>query len=251
MTTATTLPLRVAIVDDEPLARQGLSVRLQAIGAIDVVSSHGDARAAALALKHDIPDVLFLDIQMPEIDGFQLLERIGRGALPAVVFVTAFSEHAVRAFRVGAMDYLVKPYDDETLRAAVTRVRDYVDSVRRAPAGEQAQGAEETRLFVKDGRGFVVLQPSEIEWVESAGDSIRVHAHGTIYSTRTTLSGFAARLDPARFIRVHRTTIVAIDQIRGLEPYSRGEHVVVLRDGTRLPLSRRARDQVLTALQIP
>jgi two-component system LytT family response regulator len=238
--------LRVAIVDDEPLAREGLRVRLLEQGDVEVAAAYGEAAVAARELPALAPEVLFLDIQMPELDGFGVLERIERGPLPVVIFVTAFAEHALRAFRAGAIDYLVKPYDDDTLRAAIERARGYVSAVR----GTRPVAAEPypPRLIVRHERRVAVVEVAELDWVDADGDHVRLHAAGETTVVRSTLAAMAERLDPARFVRVHRTSIVAVDRIRALEPYSRGEHLVVLRDGTKLPLSRRYRARVVAAM---
>jgi len=248
--------LRVAIVDDEPLAREGLRLRLQRRPDVEIVAECGDAEEAVRVLERTECDVIFLDVRMPELDGFGVLARLERGPLPAVILVTAHAEHALRAFRVGALDYLVKPYDDETLRESVERARAHVAMVReskgRTPdAGEPPAEGEPplARLTVKrDGR-VLFVDTARIDWVESVGDHVRVHAGGESHLVRSTMQSLERRLDPARFVRVHRTAIVAMPSIRELRPYSRGEYVVVLGDGTRLPLSRRYRAAVVGALE--
>jgi two-component system, LytTR family, response regulator len=247
--------LRVAIVDDEPLAREGLRLRLARMPDVRIVAECGEAGEAVRVLQATECDALFLDVQMPELDGFGVLARIERGPLPAVILVTAHAEHALRAFRVGALDYLVKPYDDETLRESVERARAHVARVRESggapgvpelPAGAAAPLA---RLTVKREGRVLFVETARIDWVESVGDHVRVHAGGESHLIRSTMQALARRLDPARFVRVHRTAIVAMPSIRELQPYSRGEYVVVLGDGTRLPLSRRYRAKVVGALE--
>ncbi len=240
-------PLRVAIVDDEPLAHEGLRLRLLALGGVEIALELGDAEEAAAAIPGAGVEVLFLDIQMPGLDGFDLLARLERGPLPMVVFVTAYAEHAVRAFRAGAVDYLVKPYDDETLAESLGRARAQVARAR-AESREAVGDGYSDRLILRSGRELVVVRASELEWLESAGDHVRLHAGPDTPLVRSTLEQMERRLDPRRFVRIHRTTIVALAHVRGLEPYSRGEHVVVMRDGRRLPLSRRFRVRVLEAL---
>lgn len=247
--------LRVLIVDDEPLAREGLRLRLGWISDIDIVAECGTVRSAIDAVRRHAPDVIFLDIQMPLQDGFALLGSIEHDVLPAVVFVTAFAEHAVQAFRVGALDYLVKPFDDETLRASTERVRAYVTSARER--GRRAVATLETadtlkprlvRLAARDGDRTVFIASDDIDWIESSGDHVRIHAHGKAYATRTTMQAMQKRLDPARFIRLHRGIIAAVSAIRELHPYSRGEFVARLTDGSTVPLSRRRQKRVRAAL---
>ncbi len=250
--------LRAIIVDDEPLAREGLRLRLGWIPDVEIIAECGTSRSAIDAIRRHAPDVIFLDIQMPVQDGFALLEGIERDTLPAVVFVTAFAEHAVQAFRVGALDYLVKPFDDETLRASTERVRAYVAVVRErerraATAVSAADDARSplVRLAVRDGDCTVFVATGDIDWLESAGDYVRVHAQGKAYAVRATMEAMQRRLDPARFIRLHRGIIAAIDAIRELQPYSRGEFVARLIDGATVPLSRRQHKRVRAALEQP
>jgi two-component system LytT family response regulator len=242
-------PLRVAIVDDEPLAREGLRIRLAAAHDLEVVAECGDATEAVAMIGRTKPDVCFLDVQMPELDGFALAERLERGLLPAVIFVTAYEQHALRAFRVGAIDYLVKPFDDETLHQSVERARAYVESLRRAPPAVCDGAAPITRLMVRHEGRVLLVDAASIDWLESQRDHVRVHSCGREYLVRSTLQALEARLDPARFVRVHRTAIVAIAAVRALQPYSRGEYLVVLADGKRLPLSRRYRARVIALLR--
>ena len=205
---------------------------------------------------------------MPGVDGFGLIERMHRAFLPAVIFVTAHDEHAIRAFRVGAFDYLLKPFDDATLRSSVERVRTFVRLARGgklvAAAGEPTVEAEspgervesrtarsrEPLVIRTDGR-VIVLHGADIDWVEAVGDRVRLHTARETYLLRATMRAIEGRLDPARFVRIHRGAIVALPLIRELQPYSRGEHVVVLADGTKLPLSRRHRPRLLRALGPP
>lgn len=256
--------IRAAIVDDEPLAREGLRLRIEAAGDFDVVAEYGDGHAAtAMVSLH--PDVVFLDVRMPHADGFHLLHAVGHVDRPAVVFVTAFAEHALAAFRVGALDYLMKPFDDETLHDSLDRVRQHVARVDASNAAtatdghllthnaardrDLARSLPATRLAVRVHGHLHYVDTAAIRWVESVGDHVRIHVDGARHLLRRTLQSLEQQLDHGRFVRVHRTAIVATQRIRELRPYSRGEYLVVLDDGTSLPLSRRCRTRVTGAIE--
>jgi len=248
--------LRVVIVDDEPMAREGLRLRLASQRDVEVVAECESADDGARAIERFAPDVVFLDVQMPERDGFALLQQLERAPLPAVIFVTAHADHAVQAFRVGALDYLVKPYDDDTLHESVERARAYLRQVRAIAPDRQRQhdeaapeGFMPTRLTIRDRGHLLFVDTTRIDWVEADGDHVRIHVGDSHYQLRSTMRDLAARLDPALFVRVHRTAIVAVDRIRELQPYSRGEHVVVLTTGAKLPMSRRYRTRVAQAME--
>lgn len=240
-------PLRIVIVDDEPLAREGLRIRLSEAPNVVVTAECVSARAAIEELSARTPDVVFMDIQMPELDGFGVLAHFDRRPLPAVVFVTAHADQAVQAFRAGAIDYLVKPYDDETLLASVERAREYV---RMARAAARTIAPWLTRISVRTHDRILFIPVDEIETIESSGDAVRVHTATGSHEYKATMRELESALDPARFARIHRTAIVALRVVVGLEPYSSGEHLVVLRGGRKLPLSRRARPRLTEALQV-
>jgi two-component system, LytTR family, response regulator len=238
------LSLRVVLVDDEPLAREGLRLRLGAHPDLIVVAECATGAEATAAIAALDPDVVFLDISLPDADGFTVLARTERAALPAIIFVTAYGEHALRAFRARALDYLVKPYDDDQLADSVQRARDYVTRARESTAPL-------TRLAIRTTRRITFVEAQDIAWLEAAGDYVRVHATTGVHLVSYPLRVLESRLDPTRFVRIHRTAIVAIPSIRELQPYLRGAYVVVLRDGTKLTLSRRYRTHVATALGTP
>jgi two-component system, LytTR family, response regulator len=230
--------LKVAIVDDEPLAREPLRIRLGWMAGVDVVAEAAAIEQLTEALVATL-DVIFLDIQMPDADGFAVLRALERGMLPAIVFVTAHDRYALNAFRVGPFDYLLKPFDDDALRATVERARVFVSLVR----GDAGQ-----RLRVRAQDRTVFLDLDDIDWVEALGDYVRVHTGSDSYTMRGTMRAVEAQLDAPKFLRVHRGAIVAARMIRELQPYSRGEHLVVLKNGVKLPLSRRYRARVESAL---
>jgi two-component system LytT family response regulator len=249
--------LRVLLVDDEPLVREGLRDFLQTEAGVTVVGECADGLEALAFLDRHAVDLVFLDVQMPELDGIGVAASLARGGGPAVVFVTAFSEHALRAFEVNAVDYLLKPFDRERFSAALDRVRR-----RRAGAGDatltrrltavleelqRGRGYAERVLVRGDGRiRFVPVE--EIEWIEAADNYVRLHGAGERHLVRDTMSALEARLDPARFARIHRSAIVRLARVRELQPTFNGEYSVLMESGTRLTLSRGFRDAVLARL---
>lgn len=234
-----TTTLRVMVVDDVLLARQRLERLLRDVPGIVIVASCEDAIAALQSVVEARPDVLLLDVEMPEVDGFALLERLPSNTSPEVIFVTAYDQHAVRAFEVHAVDYLLKPIETQRLHAALDRVR------RRIEARAPTPG----RLLVRDADTTHVLSLAEIDWIESAGNYLCIRSHGRTYVQRCTLSEMEGRLDPRRYQRIHRSRIVNVDRIARLTPQSNGDHIVVLHDGTELALSRTYRDPLLSRLR--
>ena len=219
------MSLRVAIVDDEPLARERIRELLRAHGDIEVVAECADGRAAVAELPARAPDIVFLDIQIPEVDGFGVVEALGTGRLPEIVFVTAFDEYAVRAFEAEALDYLLKPVTAERFEAALARAR--------ARLGRYA-----TRFVARDGARLVFVRAQDVDWIDAAGNYARLHAGGRTHLLRETLKSLESRLDPDEFVRVHRSAIVRVERIASLEPWFHGEYVVIMADGTRLTASR-------------
>lgn len=230
--------LRVMVVDDVLLARQRLERLLAAEAEVEVAASCGDAVAALEVLAQARPDLLLLDVEMPEIDGFGLLARLPPGARPEIVFVTAYDQHAVRAFDVHAVDYLLKPVEPERLHAALQRVRQRL----------QGRAAPTARLLLRDGDGTQVLAMAQIDWVEAAGNYLCIRSQGRTHVQRCTLSQMERRLDPQRFQRIHRSRIVNVERIARLVPQFNGDHTVVLHDGTELALSRTYRDALFARL---
>jgi two-component system LytT family response regulator len=246
------MKIRTLIVDDEPLARERMRSLLAAEPDIAIVGECRDGREAVEAIRRDSPDLVFLDVQIPELDGFQVLEAIGADRAPAIIFVTAYDQYALQAFEVHAVDYLLKPFDEERFRRALARAR-------QAWAGEKGELSEKLlsllhelkapqgyleRLVVKSAGRLFFLRTDEIEWVESAGNYVCLHVRGESHLLRETMAGLESRLDPARFVRIHRTAIVNIDQVKELRPLFHGEYLVLLRDGTELTLSRGYRDRL-------
>ncbi len=233
--------IRALIVDDEPLARRGIRQLLAPHPDIVVVGECRDGREAVRALATLRPDLVFLDIQMPGLDGMSVVRIHGAERMPVTVFVTAHDEFAVRAFEAQALDYLVKPLSEARFRATIARVR---TRLRASRAG--------SRIAVPTATGELLLDAGEIDWIEAQDDHATIHAGARHYRVRASLSALESRLDPARFARVHRSAIVRLDQVRELKADTAGrETVVALRDGTELPVSRRRLTQVRSLLRPP
>ena len=239
-------PLTVIIVDDEPLARDSIRSLLEKEKDVRVVGEATGKDAAAL-IARTRPDILFLDIQMPEVDGFALLEQVGVAAVPAVVFVTAFDRYALRAFEVHALDYLLKPFDDARFAQALDQARERARSRRRGETDARiaeflsARAAAPSRFLVPLRDKTIVVDAQQIDWIEAADYYATLHAGGRAHLLRETLTELAQRLDPARFFRVHRSAIVNLERVVEIHRLFRGDSELVLRDGTRVRLSRTRR----------
>ena len=233
--------IRALVVDDEPLARASLRVLLACDPEVDVAGECGSGDAALAAVRELRPQLLFLDAQMPGLDGFDVLERLGAAAPPAIVFVTAYDQYALRAFEAGALDYLLKPFDDARFGQALARAKARVAqaaSAVRAPA----------RIAVKSGRQVLFLAPGDIDWIESADYCVALHVGSHTHVLRRSMAAIEAEFEDAGFCRVHRTAIVNLARVAGLETDADGEAEVVLAGGRRLPLSRRCRARLLACL---
>jgi two-component system LytT family response regulator len=249
-------PVRVLIADDEPPARARLRRLLDADPEISVAGEAASGTEATEMIERLRPDLVFLDIQMPGADGFGVLQAIDPAALPHVVFVTAFDEYALRAFEVHAVDYLLKPYDADRFRTALRRAKERVrarppagddgldERIRRVLAEARPAPAYLERVLVRTGARAVFLRTDDVDWLEAEENYVRLHAGHESYLVRGTLAGLEERLDPARFIRVHRSHMVNLASIRELHPWSHGDWMIVLRDGRELMLSRRYRDRI-------
>jgi two-component system, LytTR family, response regulator len=244
--------IRVLIVDDEPPARAKVRRFLSTDPELQLVGEAGSGTEAVEAVEKLNPDLVFLDVQMPGLDGFGVLAELARDRLPAVVFVTAFDEYALRAFEVNAVDYLLKPFDLERFQTALQRARlrlrqhgaEELDRRLRALLSEvRPRAAPLQRLLVPAGEKQIVLDVSRIDWLEAEQNYVRLHVGSSSYLIRATLAGLEERLDPARFIRIHRSRIVNVEQVREIHPWSHGDQLVVLQDGTELLMSRRYRDR--------
>jgi len=205
---------------------------------------------AKSVIEATTPDLLFLDIQMPEMNGLDLARALQSAGTPAVVFVTAYDDYAVRAFEVHALDYLMKPFSAERFRSALGHAREYVAN-RRAHGVSAREPGRRNRLMIKSSGRIHFLRMTDIDWCEAAGNYVRVHVGPQCYLVRDTLSAVEARLDPRRFVRIHRSTIVNVDRVQEMQSSFNGEYVVLLRGGTRLTLSRGYRDAIHTRLGRP
>jgi two-component system LytT family response regulator len=259
--------LRTLIVDDEPLARSGLRLMLRRHADVEVVGESGNGFEAVEAIQELRPDLVFLDVQMPGLDGFGVIEALGSAAMPAVVFVTAFDHYALQAFRVHAVDYLLKPVESRTFQEALAKARARLsggmgEEVRRQleallgdyRAARSADGADAAtptplrylqRLSIKDNGRVFFLKMEQIDWFEAADNYVKVHAAGKVHFVRTTMSEMETRLDPAHFARIHRRTIVNLERVKVIHTLFKGDYMVVLNDSTELKLSRGYRDRIL------
>lgn len=237
------MSLRALVVDDEPLARSNLSVLLRRDAEIESVRECGSGTEAVAEIRASRPDVLFLDVEMPECDGFDVLELLGADLPAAVVFVTAFDQYAIRAFEAGALDYLLKPFDNDRFSRALTRAKERV-------AAAQVSPRKIDRIAVKNAGQIVFVRISEIDWIEAADYYAALHVGSKSHLLRRSMSDLEQELDPKEFCRIHRSTIVNLDRVRSLESGEEDESIVVLEDGTRLRMSRRYKKQLQDRLGV-
>jgi two-component system, LytTR family, response regulator len=249
------MTLRTAIADDEPLARKRVRSLLAAEPDIEVVAECHDGRETIAAIARHRPDLLFLDVEMPEVDGFGVLEQVGPENMPLVIFVTAYDHYAVKAFEANALDYLLKPFDEERFSKALARARIELQHARNGRTRqlsnlltdvgknkERSKGFD--RLVIRSSGRIIFLNTQEVDWIEAAANYVRIHTGSESYLFRETMASLEARLDPRRFMRIHRSTIVNVEKIRELHPCNNGEYIVVLRSGKELSLSRSFRHRL-------
>lgn len=249
--------IRTLIVDDVPAARKRVKKNLDADHEIEVVGECDDGRAAVAAIRELRPDLIFLDVQMPEMNGFEIIEEVGAELMPAVIFVTAYDQFALRAFEVHAFDYLLKPFDRERFRRTVERAKEELRRRQPDELGERlrallldvgAQPKYLKRVKVKSAGFTMILPTKEIDFIETAGNYLRLQAGKSSYFIRQSLSAFEAQLDPEVFARIHRSTIVNLERVKELHPLFNGDQTIILRDGTKLTMSRNYRDRLLSLL---
>ncbi len=239
--------IRVLVADDEAPARQRLIDLLHKDAQVRAVLEAGDGQAAVEMIQREAPDLVFLDVQMPLLDGMEVVKAVGADVMPLTVFVTAYDQHAIKAFEANALDYLLKPFSDERLEAALCRakarhdersMREFGRNVLRMISAGPAGGSYLDRLVVKSGGTTRFLRVADIDWIEGAGVYVNLHVGGKELLYRAALNELADCLDPVRFVRVHRSAIVNIDSIVELQPISHGEFEMVLKDGHRSRVSR-------------
>lgn len=246
--------IRALIIDDEPLARQRVRGLLETEPGVEIAGECTDGVDAIEAIRSLRPDLIFLDVQMPEVDGFAVLERLTPDEMPLVIFVTAFDEHAVRAFEVHALDYLLKPFEDDRFREALRRAqsrpgrKDREDAMRRVLEMLEDVGGEGVkdgvkRIMIKTGGHITFLRTAEVEWVEAQGDYVSLHSQGKRHLIRENIGDMERQLSSNSFVRIHRSTIVNVARIKELQPLFHGDYQVILHDGTRLTMSRSFRER--------
>ena len=245
--------VRVLIVDDEPLARERLHKLLAAEPEVTIVGQCANGREAVDAIVEHAPDLVFLDVQMPELDGFGVLSELDPARVPVAVFVTAHDQFALKAFEVHAVDYLLKPFDKERFQTALKRARERIAQKRPGELDQRLAallaefkpdaGAPE-RLAVKSSGRVVFVKTSDVDWIEAADNYVNLHVGNESHLHRETLTALAERLPPKKFVRISRSTIVNVDRIKELQPLFHGEYAVILRNGKTLTLSRSYRDVV-------
>ena len=248
--------MRVVIVDDEPLARRGVQARLARHADMQIVETCGSGREAVTAIRNLAPDLVFLDVQMPDMNGFEVLRQVPPSPLPIVIFMTAYDQYATRAFEVHALDYLLKPIDDlrfsesvELARARVAaastsgmenRLRELLQQMEKA----NHEGAYQTRFSVRSGRRITIVQVEDIDWIQAADDYVTLHVGNHSHLLRQTMNQIEQQLNPERFIRVHRSTIVQASRIRELVSVENREFLLQLTNGTKLKTSRKYSDRI-------
>ena len=244
--------IRTLIVDDEPLARERIRQLLHKEPDIEILGECADGRDAVAAIDKYKPDLVFLDVQMPELDGFGVLDQLERRVMPAIVFVTAYDQFALRAFEVHALDYLLKPFDSGRFKKALERAR---ERIQRLPADDLSRRISElladlkpapkqNRLAIKSGGKVLVLKIDDIDWVEAADNYVNLHIGNESHLHRETMAALEARFPAEKFMRISRSTMVNIERIKELQPMFHGEYSVILRNGTRLTLSRGYREKL-------
>ena len=241
------IKIRTLIVDDMPLARERIRMILCTDPEIEIIGECADGDEAVEAIKNLKPEFVFLDVQMPGLDGFSVVEKIGVEKMPVVVFVTAYDEFAIKAFEVSALDYLLKPFEEEQLTRAVKRAKreiqkrqasDLNNHLRQLLAAVKPETRYLKRLVVKTAAQTILVQTEDIDWIGAAGNYLELHVGKETYLVRERISRMEQNLDPENFARIHRSTIVNLDRIKTLHPLFNGDHITVLRDETKLNMSR-------------
>jgi two-component system, LytTR family, response regulator len=236
--------LRALVVDDEPLARSNVTVLLERHADIELIGECGSGAEALETVRNTKPDLIFLDVQMPECDGFDVLEILGADLPPAVIFVTAYDEYALRAFEAGVLDYLLKPFDDARFTLAVERAKE------KLARHDSKRAAQIDRIAVKSAGQVRFVEIREIDWIEAADYYACLHVGTKTHLLRRSMTDLGRKLDAQIFCRIHRSTIVNLDRVRGIDFDQSGEYAAILGDGTRLRLSRRYRKELQSRLSV-
>ncbi|HEV7843396.1 MAG TPA: LytTR family DNA-binding domain-containing protein [Pyrinomonadaceae bacterium] len=259
--------IRAMIVDDEPLARGTIRLLLKEDAEVEIITEAGSgAEAVALISKH-APDLLFLDIQMPGMNGFDVLEKIDTTSIPAIIFVTAFDQYALRAFEVHALDYLLKPFDDARFEKALRQAKEQIEQREinklsqklfalledREERHDEPRAVDRsrylTRLMIKSASRIFFLRVEEIDWIGAEDYYVKLHFGRKSHLLRETMSDLEAKLDPDKFLRIHRSSIVNLDRVKEMHAHFNGDYIVILHDGTELKLSRSRREQLQALLK--
>jgi two-component system LytT family response regulator len=252
----TELPtVRVLVVDDEPLAWDCVRCALQEEPSLEIIGECGSGEEAVAAIEKLHPDLVFLDVNMPGMDGFDVVERIGPESMPGVVFVTAHDDHALRAFEMHALDYVLKPFTDERLRESVRHARERLSDQKKRDEGEklaallgQIRDSREVytkRFSVRDGDRVHFVDVEDVDWLEASGNYVIFHVGGDEYRLRVSLRRVLERLDPLSFVRVHRSTAVNVERVREVQRWFGGDYLAILEDGVRIRVSRTYKDSLL------
>jgi two-component system LytT family response regulator len=245
--------IRAIIVDDEPLACERIRMLLEGEPELQIVSECRNGKDALRAIEELNPDLVFLDVQMPELTGFEMLDRMDPARMPVVIFVTAYDQYALKAFEVSALDYLLKPFDRERFKRALGRARAELDRRKAGAVNEkvlkllselQRSKKYVDKLIVRAGGRVLFLRADEIDWIEAAGNYVRLHTGKEEYLYRETMTKLEDQLSPDRFARIHRSTIVNIERIKELQPWFRGDYMILLRDNSKLVLSKTYRGRL-------
>jgi two-component system LytT family response regulator len=245
------MKIRALIIDDEPVARNIIKEFLRDDEDLEIVGECGSGSEAFESIPEQKPDLIFLDIQMPEMDGFEVIEALGRENLPHIIFVTAYNQYAIKAFEINALDYLLKPFDKERFRKALLRAKEMIranetidDKIKNLVTKFRDEKKYLDRILIKNGGRIFFLKAVEINWIEAAAYYANLHTAKESHLIRDTLNNLENKLDPAVFIRIHRSYIVNIEFIKELQPWSKNSYVVILKDNTKLNLSRNYRERL-------
>jgi two-component system, LytTR family, response regulator len=255
MSIPTPIKIRTIIVDDEPLARERIRALLRDEADLEIVGECANGAEAVAAVKEKTPDLMFLDVQMPELGGFEVLRALGPERLPLVIFVTAYDQHALKAFEVHALDYLLKPFKQARFKETLQRVRKEMAQRQAGTVSEnllallgQARPERErerehlTRIAVRNGERVLFVKTEQIDYVESAGNYVVLHTGKETHIVRETLTALEEKLEPRHFLRISRSTLVNLDRIKEIQPLFKGEHAVLLHSGKQLAMTRGLRE---------